>query len=459
MSTNDNYGRSFTVAINGDLREFHIKDNFKNYLTEEIESWRWLIESALPPGVGPELYKNFCSKELETPRLIIEREDNPNYVYNIGKPDLGLTYLEKITIEKNVIENTLKEFGEITAAYTLIYISNQKNLITSSGTIAEFLSSPVYSYERATALQVTFNKNNLNQRITKVDIETSSTMLQQFASELLARNNVLDERKNEFFTRTSSIEEVGEKSNIRRAKIFKRRVNFYKKIASKVHSDARDSLEKAKTDLSTAESTYFSQIQLSASVKYWKDRKKEHSKLKINWLLSTAATMILTFGLLAGYYGLGGLSRLTGHAYSAPLVAVPVSSAPTSLSTTPNPGTSTTGTTPPLDTEPLKSNPAQLANIIADLAGAILLISLLTVLIRITLRQYNTHSFLENEATERVTLTETYLALLNEGNLEAKEDRRLILECLFRASQVGGLSEIQVATPVELILKTISKKE
>jgi cobalamin biosynthesis protein CbiD len=102
---------------------------------------------------------------------------------------------------------------------------------------------------------------------------------------------------------------------------------------------------------------------------------------------------------------------------------------------------------------------SELSAAVADLAGAALLITLLGVLIKITLRQFNTHSHLSLEAAERITFTKTYLALLNEGKLKSDEDRKLILESLFRSTQSGSVAEIPFSSPIELILKTLGEKK
>ena len=88
-----------------------------------------------------------------------------------------------------------------------------------------------------------------------------------------------------------------------------------------------------------------------------------------------------------------------------------------------------------------------------------MLITLFGALIKITLRQFNTHSHMALDAAERITFTKTYLALLNEGKLKADEDRRLILESLFRSSQPGSLAEIPFSSPIEPVLKTLTDKK
>lgn len=102
---------------------------------------------------------------------------------------------------------------------------------------------------------------------------------------------------------------------------------------------------------------------------------------------------------------------------------------------------------------------SELTLAVADLAGAALLITLLGIIIKITLRQFNTHSYLALEAEERITFTKTYLALLNEGKLKSEEDRKLVLESLFRSTKSGAVEEIPFSSPLELILKTIGDKK
>ena len=56
---------------------------------------------------------------------------------------------------------------------------------------------------------------------------------------------------------------------------------------------------------------------------------------------------------------------------------------------------------------------------------------------RVLVKIFLTHIHLGNDAKERVTMIQTYLALLREGSGPNEEQRELILQTLFRPSPTG----------------------
>lgn len=97
-------------------------------------------------------------------------------------------------------------------------------------------------------------------------------------------------------------------------------------------------------------------------------------------------------------------------------------------------------------------------HLVFNTTGAALVVTLMAVIIRVALRQFNTYSHLSLEAEERVTMVKTYLALLNEGKLKSDQDRHLALEALFRASQTGMIAETAFNSPVDIIVKSLAEK-
>ncbi|HDV5807106.1 TPA: hypothetical protein RJD87_002938, partial [Legionella pneumophila] len=60
---------------------------------------------------------------------------------------------------------------------------------------------------------------------------------------------------------------------------------------------------------------------------------------------------------------------------------------------------------------------------------------------------------LKTDADERVTMIQTYLALLREGNGPQNDERQLILQTLFRPSTTGFIKDDGPAMFYESILK------
>lgn len=108
--------------------------------------------------------------------------------------------------------------------------------------------------------------------------------------------------------------------------------------------------------------------------------------------------------------------------------------------------------------ENIVSVSAGMEHLVLNATGAALVVTLMAVMIRVALRQFNTYSHLSLEAAERVTMVKTYLALLNEGKLKSDQDRHLALEALFRTSQTGMIAETSFNSPVDIIVKSLADK-
>ena len=58
------------------------------------------------------------------------------------------------------------------------------------------------------------------------------------------------------------------------------------------------------------------------------------------------------------------------------------------------------------------------------------------------------------DADERITMLQTYLALISDGTLNSKDDLRLVLSAIFRPGNTGLLEEQgSFQTPIEFVLK------
>jgi len=245
-----------------------------------------------------------------------------------------------------------------------------------------------------------------------------------------------------------------------------RRTRRYKKLFDSTRNYGLESFEKAKSDLNAAHRTYHAEADLNASVSYWKEEVVTHNREKNRWLKLVALSILLTFASPVLYYYLGGITALTK-----------ISHANVQKETNSNQRTAPSPATPPQTNQAQVSyptDPIQAAAVvaapeentskyitagIADLTGAALLVALMSIFIRLTLRQFNTHMFLQHEAVERSVMTKTYLALSNENRLTTDADRKLVLEALFRPSQANGVADTSVSTPIELVIKAISERK
>ena len=173
--------------------------------------------------------------------------------------------------------------------------------------------------------------------------------------------------------------------------------------------DRFDQLEKSIVQrFEDLEQTYNEKLALQSSVRYWTDKRKRHQKI-IWW------TGVLTFCF--------GVS--TGIAFI--LVAL----------------------------ELLKET---LLNVPLSSLGIMFAISTFGIwLTRLSAKIFVSNLHLRTDSDERVTMIQTYLALLREGNGPKDEERQLILQTLFRPSTTGFIKEDGPTSFYEVIPKAIDK--
>lgn len=82
----------------------------------------------------------------------------------------------------------------------------------------------------------------------------------------------------------------------------------------------------------------------------------------------------------------------------------------------------------------------------------------LTWAIRLIIRLFLSHSHLRTDAAERVVMTQTYLALLEEAKLSEEKDRSLILGALFRPASDGMVKDETIPHPMLDALTRLSGK-
>jgi hypothetical protein len=91
-------------------------------------------------------------------------------------------------------------------------------------------------------------------------------------------------------------------------------------------------------------------------------------------------------------------------------------------------------------------------------AGRVAIIGLVSVLgvwaVRLLVRLFLSNSHLATDADERVTLVKTYLALMEADKLPFDDDKKLILEALFRPASDGMVKEETLPHPMlEMFMK------
>ncbi|WP_044312426.1 hypothetical protein ACTACH_04595 [Pseudomonas syringae] len=448
-----------TVVTTYDYRyDFGTMNVFRQFIGRQRDAWRW-IDDLLSPFATEEYSRNFIDKPLKLAELEFAADGPADRHIHIQ------SYVSSDGELGTLAQEIKKEHGAIVGFMFLLVshpeITGKLNLYSS---LDAFFKNENLYYERALAMQLYFEsidatkittasrhnakeKEILNfRRAHEAAIENASSRLRNAVTEIE-------------FLRDAQIQDTQAASRKN-----KRRVELYRALLTKAARSGNESLKKSQTalqaareDLVTAQDTYHAQIDLKASVQYWTDEMERHSRTALIWLIAVVVTTGLTFLAPVIYYHLGGVTALSRSTTEQTALVDSSKTVTTHYPTSTNapalnanaPGNQKTTQDPTYS--PLVAH-------IADLTGAALLIALLTIFIRLTLRQFNTHSYLKHESAERLVMTKTYLALSNEGKLSADGDRKLVLEALFRATQSNGVPETSISTPIELIIKAVTEK-
>ena len=197
--------------------------------------------------------------------------------------------------------------------------------------------------------------------------------------------------------------------------VFERRIDKQasdsEKQIAKQAEDFEITLNEAKGKLTDFETTFKEDIALQSSVAYWTKKRKHHQKV-MWWMAASTAIFAIATGLIFIW---------AANVY--------------------------------LD---VTIDEVKLSQI-----GVLLAISTLGVwLTRLSAKIFISNLHLRTDADERVTMIQTYLALLAEGNGPKDGERQLILQTLFRSSSTGFIKDDGPTTPFEtLATKVTSKKE
>ncbi|PLY09134.1 MAG: hypothetical protein C0626_08985 [Arcobacter sp.] len=180
-------------------------------------------------------------------------------------------------------------------------------------------------------------------------------------------------------------------------------------------------------DYKNAKDTVLSELRVHASTEFWEDQINFYSKRYIIYLsIAIIASLILVFSIL---------EIDTGFALEAKaeiIKTIEVS----------NPNVQK-------DSETLSNS---LFNIdLIKYAFMLLLISLTIWIIRIVMKIALSSYHLSIDAKERVTMINTYLALMKEGNTLEENDKKIMIESIFRQTNHGIIKDENSVTVTDII--------
>lgn len=448
--------QEYSLRLNGEKKIFKGYDELSAYLALQVKHWKWLAKLPDPyRDEGKAIFEIYFLNPINE----VETSVINSALREISLGSEKMPFILHDSDEGYLISKTREEYGDITAALTTIYLnSHTRNAIHRDGRISSFAQNDRLSFERSVAIQIAISLKGFS----SIGFDARSSVMRETLERFVSHAELATDAVNNYVTdiieSTSSMKsDIDDLANSLTA-AYSRRRKRYSTYLIKMRDSARAAITEATNTLASAKNAYHDQVDLDASVQYWSARKRSHSTFKVVWFLAVLLSMAVMFGSVLSYYGAGGavgLSNLFHQQRAEDDVLAQKLSTPSYAPISNDPALSSSSSFISLST--LKRSELTLA--VADLAGAALLITLLGIIIKITLRQFNTHSYLALEAEERITFTKTYLALLNEGKLKSEEDRKLVLESLFRSTKSGAAEEIPFSSPLELILKTIGDKK
>lgn len=446
-----------TVTINTyDMVHVLQTDIIDQIFDADIKKWEW-IKNLNSIEANEYFYSHVTQAQDQLQSYDFK---NNNNISGRAHPQIDLRYYVYSQGELGqFVLQTISQHGELVAFYILdIAIAdshknpisiNRSEILRRSSTYEYHLAHFLFFQHINAGDYIGENSNKKLKSLVDEFSNTAKNTLQEIKTTNDTASKLLDDTSKELAQRRSR--------NKRRALLVLQR---YRKVFQKVREEANATKEAATDDLKNAFNTYHAQVDLKSSIVYWNEKATQHSKAKWKWLLVVAGSIVLTFTSPVIYYSMGGASALAAkrHENIVQDLQPPHVSEDTKESKTPS--------KPESENKEEKSSAISgttatvaFASGIADLTGAALIVALMSVLLRLSLRQYNMSIFLGHDAEERVTMLKTYIALSNEGKLTSDGDMKLVLEALFRPSQPSSIPDTTPATPVELIIKAITEKK
>lgn len=208
---------------------------------------------------------------------------------------------------------------------------------------------------------------------------------------------------------------IKEENEILKDEIFQLRdqIRDQQKLVNELHETQTKTLttivEKSKTDYENIKRAFEEEVALHSSVTYWTSKRKHHTTV----MFSTAIVTLASALVVASYFSSYIKENLSETISAVPLWKLGI------------------------------------ATVIATFG---------VWLVRLFSKIFVANLHLRTDADERVTMMQTYLAMLKDGVGPKDNERLVILESLFRHSQSGFIKDDGPSSVYELISKLINRK-
>ncbi|WP_236177254.1 hypothetical protein [Pseudomonas qingdaonensis] len=456
------------LLVNGTERfSFSTEREIEDFFQDERHKWHWLTK--LPPQLNKaakELQRILLDEPIINARGTAEITGTGNGLFRLG--DAERPFITNSSEEGRFVDEVLNSYGCVVGYYSIIYSNDRvRHMAYNNSAISESLRMPSYEYDRFTAMNLSFSLGDNDRFVTnRRDSEFQRVLERQRSDQEQFRENYANITKEYMGVVASHHAQTQQNVDVAR-KTLRRQMRAVKVLAHRgvknvkeATRSANDKYDAAIARLDAADDAYTEQLDLRHSVTYWKGRSIVHSRAKYGWLVGVLVSLAFMLLSVGAYFAAGGLTEISKNLhdyYAQPVVKDSNQSADTAstdrLDSAKSPGNESSDHMSEVLT---KSDVVSLAT---NLTGAILLITLLSIIIRIALRQFGIHTQYALEAGERVAFIKTYLALMQEKQIKADEDRKLILECIFKPTLGASAPEIAFTLPVESIVKALSDRK
>jgi hypothetical protein len=452
MSNIENEEQLLSLELGNSTIQFRDPKNAMRWLEQEKEFWGWLRGNN---GNGAaELFRYSFLEPLNRAESLIH--DSQRNIVELGSKNTPYVHRDSPTAK--LVENIKEQHGGLVAYFSLLYLLPQRNyLIQTHSYIKSSVGDLNNIYAKDLASHIVFTRENLSDLIINSEEESIKSKAAFFESTVKDANQSLQDEIYKTKDLLSSVEIEYEARAALQKRQFEKRINFYRNQAKALKRNTEETVELAKNDVAAAKAAFHDTVDFKASVEYWAVREINHRTAKNRWLIAALMSMTLTFLGLISYYSAGGATGLAKRLHAAPETETSVTTAQLSETSPIKIGISEKPSDSNITSIQQKFAPTN-STIIADISGAFLLLTLMGLLIRICLNQFNSSAHYMNDAAERIVFTKTYLALLRENKLSADADRKLALDSLFRSSNAGAANEIPFSNPIEMVVRAAEKK-
>lgn len=433
-----------TLHINGELKRWGDRWVVRAFTMSELAAWNWIAKLG---GDFKTVYSVLYERVLSGPRD--SSESNPCNA-SIGSPERP--YVSSESELGLHVKSIIASYGEKVAAFFLIYSTpyNRAAVQEALGSHLQKLSSEHY-YESGLALQLAIKRE---MDLTEAESSEGSlsfiqrTMTEEFIGDLqdwranahLKCEEVLGGFEQQQLNFTEKFESA--------TTFYRSSLNRYRALTKRTIRWAAKEIKLAEADWEAKKSRLKEQLEINSTISYWQTREQAHAWAKYFWLFSLVVIMLGTLCVM----------RASGESFEKSIHPKLVAA----LSN--DEENKTTNLSPSQAPIPLKKaidgvgdvrmdiTPDVVVAILIKGAGAILILVFSGILLKVALRQYTNNVALSVFAGERIAFIKTYLALMDEGKLDGREDRNLVLQALFRSSS-GNVSDIPITTPTEILVR------